>query len=64
MNIDLIMKLAGIGILVTVVYSVLDRLDRREYGQLVVLAGVAIGFFMVIQAVAQLFQAVRTMFHV
>lgn len=63
MNVDLIMKLAGIGILVTVVYSVLDRLDRREYGQLVVLAGVAIGFFMVVQAVVNLFDAVRTMFH-
>lgn len=62
-NIDLIIKLAGIGILVTVAYSVLERLDRKEWGQLVALAGVAIGFILVLREVQQLFQAVRTMFN-
>jgi stage III sporulation protein AC len=62
-NIDLIIRLAGIGILVTVAYSVLERLDRKEWGQLVALAGVAIGFLMVLQEVQQLFNAVRTMFN-
>ncbi|MHB1956274.1 MAG: stage III sporulation protein AC [Sulfobacillus sp.] len=62
-NIDLIVKLAGIGILVTVAYSVLERLDRKEWGQLVALAGVAIGFVLVLREVQQLFQAVRTMFN-
>jgi stage III sporulation protein AC len=62
-NIDLIVKLAGIGILVTVAYSVLERLDRKEWGQLVALAGVAIGFILVLREVQQLFQAVRTMFN-
>ena len=62
-NIDLIIKLAGIGILVTVAYSVLERLDRKEWGQLVALAGVAIGFALVLREVQQLFEAVRTMFN-
>lgn len=62
-NIDLIMKLAGIGILVTVTYSVLERLDRKEWGQLVALAGLAIGFLLVLREVAQLFNTVRTMFN-
>ncbi|MCL5971610.1 MAG: stage III sporulation protein AC [Firmicutes bacterium] len=62
-NIDLIIKLAGIGILVTVAYSVLERLDRKEWGQLVALAGVAIGFVLVLREVQQLFEAVRTMFN-
>lgn len=62
-SVDVIFKLAGIGILVTVAYSVLERLDRKEWGQLVALAGIAIGFLMVLQEVAQLFQSVKTMFN-
>ncbi|PSR24146.1 MAG: stage III sporulation protein AC [Sulfobacillus acidophilus] len=62
-SVDLIFKLAGIGILVTVAYSVLERLDRKEWGQLVALAGIAIGFLMVLQEVVQLFQSVKTMFN-
>jgi stage III sporulation protein AC len=62
-GIDLIMKLAGIGILVTVAYSVLERLDRKEWGQLVALAGVALGFLMVVREIYSLFDAVRTLFN-
>ncbi len=62
-NIDLIFKLAGIGILVTVAYTVLERLDRKEWGQLVALAGIVIGFLMVLQEVAVLFRTVRAMFN-
>ncbi|MCY0877716.1 MAG: stage III sporulation protein AC [Firmicutes bacterium] len=62
-GVDLIFKLAGIGILVTVAYSVLERLERKEWGQLVALAGLAIGFLMVLGEVAQLFQSVKTMFN-
>lgn len=62
-NIDLIVRLAGIGILVTVAYSVLERLDRKEWGQLVALAGVAVGFLLVLREVQQLFNAVRTTFN-
>ncbi|MCL6563539.1 MAG: stage III sporulation protein AC [Firmicutes bacterium] len=57
------MKLAGIGILVTVAYSVLERLDRKEWGQLVALAGVALGFLMVVREIYSLFDAVRTLFN-
>lgn len=62
-DIDLIIKLAGLGILVTVAYSVLERLERKEWGQLVGLAGIAIGFLMVLQEVMKLFNTVRTMFN-
>ncbi len=62
-GVDLIFKLAGIGILVTVAYSVLERLDRKEWGQLIALAGIAIGFLLVLREISQLFQTVRTMFN-
>lgn len=62
-NVDLIFKLAGIGILVTVTYTVLERLDRKEWGQLIALAGLVIGFLMVLQEVALLFRTVKAMFN-
>lgn len=62
-DVDLIFKLAGIGILVTVTYTVLERLDRKEWGQLVALAGLVIGFLMVLQEVALLFRTVKAMFN-
>ena len=63
-NIDLIFKLAGVGILVTVAYTVLERLERKEWGQLVALAGIAIGFLMVLQEVVVLFRTVRALFNI
>ncbi|AEJ41455.1 hypothetical protein TPY_3303 [Sulfobacillus acidophilus TPY] len=62
-GVDLILKLVGLGILVTVSYSVLERLDRKEWGQLIALAGIAVGFLLVLREVSQLFQSVRTMFN-
>ncbi|MBX5466528.1 MAG: stage III sporulation protein AC [Firmicutes bacterium] len=62
-SIDLIIRLAGIGILVTVAYSILERLDRKEWGQLVALAGVAIGFLMVVREIYTVFDAVKTLFN-
>jgi len=62
-GVDLILKLVGLGILVTVAYSVLERLDRKEWGQLIALAGIAVGFLLVLREVSQLFQSVRTMFN-
>jgi len=63
LDVGLIFKLAGIGILVAVLVLVLERADRREYGQLVALAGVTIAFLFVLQLLGNLFTAVRTLFN-
>ena len=62
LNIDLIFKIAGIGIIIAVLYTVLDQAGKREAGFAVTLVGVIIIFLMVIQLVSDFFNTVRTMF--
>lgn len=63
LNVDLIFKLAAIGILVAVITTVLDRADKKEYGQIVTIAGVAVAFLFVLQLLSNLFSSVRTLFN-
>ncbi len=62
MDIEFIFKIAGVGILVSVLYTVLKQAGKEEQGQLVALAGVVVVLMMVIQLVVRLFETVRTMF--
>jgi stage III sporulation protein AC len=61
-DVELIFKIAGVGILVSVLYTVLKQAGKEEQGQLVALAGVIVVLMMVIQLVVRLFETVRTMF--
>jgi stage III sporulation protein AC len=62
-NIDLILRLAGIGFVVAIAYEILDRVNRKELGNLVALGGVAVMLLMVVQVIGQLFNTVLTLFH-
>jgi stage III sporulation protein AC len=62
-GIDLILKLAGIGFVVAIAYEVLDRVNRRDVGNLVAVGGVAVMLLMVVQVLQELFRAVLTLFH-
>lgn len=62
MNVDLIFKIAGIGILLAVLHQVLTRSGRDEMATMTTLAGIIVVLFMVIQLVNDLFTTVRTMF--
>jgi len=61
-SVDLIFKIAGIGILVSVIHTVLKQAGKEEQGQLVALAGVIIVLMMVIGLINQLFTTVRDVF--
>ena len=63
MNIELIFKIAGVGILVAVLHTVLTKAEQKEYAQLVTIAGVAIVFIMVVELLNNLFQTVKTLFN-
>lgn len=63
MNIDLIFRIAGIGILVSVVGQVLTRTGREDMATLTTLAGLVIVLLMVVNLVSQLFQSVRSIFN-
>jgi len=61
-DISLIFKIAGIGILVSVLNQVLVRSGREETAMVTTLAGLVLVLFMVINLISNLFTTVRTMF--
>ena len=58
MDIDLIFKIAAIGIIVSILNQVLSRSGREEQATMTTLAGL----MMVAQKIAELFDLVKTLF--
>ena len=63
MNIDLLFKIAAIGILVAVLHQVLVRAGREDQAMMTTLAGIVIVLSMVIKEISSLFETVRTIFN-
>ena len=63
MDIDLIFKIAAIGILVAVLNQVLSRAGRDEQAMMTTLAGLVVVLMMVVQEIANLFDMVKTLFN-
>lgn len=62
MNIDLIFKVAGIGIIVAVLNLVLKRAEREEQAMLTTLAGLIVVLMLIISEIQSLFDTVKTVF--
>lgn len=62
MDISLILKVAGVGILVTVACQILTRAGRDEQATLVSLAGIVIVLLMLVGQIGELFRTVREVF--
>ncbi|MBQ9922004.1 MAG: stage III sporulation protein AC [Clostridia bacterium] len=62
MDISLILKIAGIGITVSVAYQMLSRMGRDEQAVLLSLAGVVAVLLMVMGEIERLFSTVRSIF--
>lgn len=62
MSFEMILKIAGIGLLVGILVIVLDQANRKEISQLTVLAGVVVVLYIVVQAVGDLFNLVKSVF--
>ena len=62
MDIDLIFKIAAIGIIVSILNQVLARSGRDEQATMTTLAGLVVVLMMVVQKVAALFDLVKTLF--
>ncbi|MCL1963996.1 MAG: stage III sporulation protein AC [Firmicutes bacterium] len=62
MNVDLIFRIAGIGVLVSVLGQVLTRTGREDMAMLTTLAGLVVVLLMVVGLISQLFQSVRSIF--
>ena len=62
MDISLVVKIAGLGILVAIASQILSKTGRDEQAMLVSLAGVIIVLFMLIGEISRLFDSVRQTF--
>ena len=62
MQIDIIFKIAAVGIIVTIVCQILKKSDRDDIATIVSLAGWIIVLAVVIDMVADLFDSVRSIF--
>lgn len=62
MNIDIIFKIAAIGILVAVLNQILIKSGREEIAMMTTLAGLVIVLFMVIDLISKLFINIRSIF--
>ena len=63
MEIELLFKIAAIGILVAVLHQVLVRAGREDQAMMTTLAGLIIVLSMVIKEISTLFNSVRTIFN-
>ena len=63
MNIDLLFKIAGVGILVAVLHQVLVKAGRDDQAMMTTLAGLVIVLTMVIKEISTLFATVKTVFN-
>lgn len=63
MNVDLIFKIAAIGILVAVLNQVLIRSGREEQAMMTTLAGLIVVLLMIVQQISILFETIKSTFN-
>ena len=63
MTVDLIFKIAAIGILVAVLNQLLVRSGREEQAMMTTLAGLVVVLMMMVRQISELFDLIKTLFH-
>ena len=63
MNVDLLFKIAAIGILVAVLNQLLVRSGREEQAMMTTLAGLVVVLMMMVRQISELFDLIKTLFH-
>lgn len=62
MDLSLILKIAGVGIIVSIAYQILSKSGRDEQATFVSIAGVIIVMLMLVQEIGNLFVSVKSVF--
>ena len=62
MDVNLIFKIAAIGIIVAVLNQLLIRSGREEQAMMTTLAGLVVVLFMIIQQISVLFETIKSVF--
>ncbi|MBE7089744.1 MAG: stage III sporulation protein AC [Clostridiales bacterium] len=63
MGVEIIFKIAAIGILITVIVQVLKKSDRDDIATLVTIVGLIIVLTLVITMIGDLFETIKTIFN-
>ncbi len=61
-NVDIIFKIAAIGIIVAVLNQVLIRAGREDQAMMTTLAGIIVVLLLIVQMINDFFIAVKTLF--
>lgn len=62
MNISLVLKVAGVGLIVSVAHQILSKSGRDEQAALVTVAGLVIAMLLLTQEIADLLQSIKSTF--
>ena len=62
MSIDIIFKIAAVGLITAIVNQLLKKADKDEIATLCTLAGLTIVILMVISMISELFTTIKTLF--
>ena len=62
MEVDLIFRIAAIGIIVSIFNQVLSRSGREEQATMTTLAGLIVVLMMIVQKISDLFDLVKALF--
>ena len=62
MEIGLILKIAGIGILVSIISSILSKAGKDEQAMMVSIAGIVVVMLMLVEEIGVLFETIQTVF--
>ena len=62
MSVDLILKVAGIGLLVSILTQVLGKTGRDDHAGLVSLAGILIILVLILSKLSELITTIQTLF--
>ncbi len=62
MSIDVLFKIAGVGILVAVIAQLLKQSGRDEMATIAAIVGLVIGLLMMLDMIGDLFESVRQVF--
>lgn len=61
-NVDAVFQIAGIGIVVAMIHTILKQMGKEDWAQWVTLIGFIIVLFMVAMLIRDLFQTIKNVF--
>ncbi len=62
MDINIILKVAGIGFIVSVVAQILNKSGRDEQGLMLIISGIVVVFLLIVGEIDELFERIKDVF--